>query len=134
MSDSNRKQRPSGELALTLSSRRNLPAFRRPDVKAPFGGRAGKQLANEMREKYFRLWHNMVMERLAIESTIILTDYAMEVIDGAVNGMIDRFLSTERHPAAEAVMRDITEWCLQEMVAAVRAILENHPRRLGEIL
>ena len=134
MNDKNGKQLPSGELALTLSSRSNLPAFRLPDVKAPFGGRAGKQLVNEMREKYFRLWHNMIMERLAIESTIILTDYAMEVIDGAINRMLDRFLSTERHPAAEGLMREITEWCIQELVAAVRAILENHPRRLGEIL
>jgi len=134
VNDGQEKQRPSSELALTLSTSRSLPAFRQPEVKAPFGGRAGKQLANEMREKYFRLWHNMIMERLAIESTIILSDYAMETIDGAINRMLDRFFSTERMPAGERLMREITEWCIQEMVAAVRAIVENHPRRLGEIL
>ena len=134
MSDSQKKQLPSSELALTLSTSRNLPSVRLPDVKAPFGGRAGKQLANEMREKYFRLWHNLIMERLAVESTIILNDYAMQVIDGAINRMLDRYLNTERLQAANTLMHDYTEWCIQQMVAAVRAILENHPRRLGEIL
>ena len=134
MSDREKKQLPSSEVALTLSSSRNLPSIRLPDVKAPYGGRSGKQLANEMREKYFRLWHNLIMERLAIESTVILNDYAMQVIDGAINQMLDRYLNTERLQAANALMQGYTEWCIQQMVAAVRAILENHPRRLGEIL
>jgi len=134
MSDSEKKQRPSGELTLALSTSRNLPALRLPDVKAPFGGRAGKQVANEMREKYFRLWHNMIMERLALESTVVLSAYARQVIDDAINQMIDQHLNTERRQAANALMEGFTEWCIQQMVAAVRAILENHPRRLGEIL
>ena len=134
MNDSEKKQFPSSELSLTLSTSRNLPSAHPPDVREPFGGRGGKQLANEMREKYFRLWHNLMMERLALESTIILTDYAMEIIDGAINRMLDRYFSTERRPAAESLMREITEWGIREMVAAVRAILENHPRRLGDIL
>ena len=134
MSDNQDKQRPSSELVLSFSNSRNLPAMRLPDVKPPFGGRAGKQLANEMREKYFRLWHDMILERLAMESTIILTDYAMQVIDAAINQMLDRYLNTDRRQAANALMESFTKWCIQEMVAAVRAILENHPRRLGEIL
>ena len=134
MSDSEKKQRPSSELTLALSTSRNLPSVRLPDVKPPFGGRAGKQVANEMREKYFRLWHNMIMEKLALESTVVLSAYARQVIDDTINQMIDQHLNTERRQAANALMREYTEWCIQQMVAAVRAILENHPRRLGEIL
>ena len=134
MNDSKQKQRPTGELTLTLASSRNLPALRLPEVKPPFGGRAGKQLTNEMREKYFRLWHNLIMERLAIESTVVLSAYARQVIDDAINQMLDQHLNTERRQAANAFMEELTEWCIREMVAAVRAILENHPRRLGEIL
>ena len=134
MSDNERKQRPSSQLSLTLSTSRNLPALRLPDVKAPFGGRAGKQLANEMREKYFRMWHNWILEKLALESTVALSAYARQVVDDAINQMLDQHLNTEREQAANAFMEEFTEWCIQEMVAAVRAILENHPRRLGEIL
>ena len=134
MNGSREKKHPSSDLALTLSHIGSLPTLRLPDVKPPFGGRAGRQLANEMREKYFRIWHNMVMERLAIESTVILNEYAMQVIDAAINRMLDRYLNTQRLEAANAFMKDCTEWCIQQLVAAVRAILENHPRRLGEIL
>ena len=134
MSDNERKQRPSSQLSLTLSTSRNLPALRLPDVKAPFGGRAGRQIANEMREKYFRMWHNWILEKLALESTVALSAYARQVVDDAINQMLDQHLNTEREQAANAFMEEFTVLCIQDMVAAVRAILENHPRRLGEIL
>ena len=134
MSDSQDKQRPSRELTLTLASSRSLPALRQPDVKAPFGGRAGKQLANEMREKVFRLVYNQILEKLALESTVGLSAYARQLIDDTINLMLDQHLNTVRRRAANVLMEDFTEWCIQEMVAAVRAILENHLRRLGDIL
>jgi hypothetical protein len=126
------KQLPSGSLNLVLSSQQSLPVLRIPDVKEPFAGRRGKQLANETREKYFLMWHKLVLERLAVESAVVLNDYVMQVVDQAINQMLDRFYSTKRLPEAEAFMKDFTQVCIQQMVANVRAILDNHSRAMGE--
>lgn len=128
------KQIPSDDLELNLStsSGRNLPAFRLPDVKEPMPGRRGRELANEMRERYFRLYHQVVLERLAMESMAVVTDYAMEVIDAGVKQILDRYYSDiGRHPAANTVMKEVTEACIRNLVAAVKSILENHHRNMG---
>jgi len=130
----NKKQLPSPDLKLALTTGGGLSTFRIPDVKDPIPGRVGRQLGNEMREKYFRLWHTMVLERLAMESCLKLTEYALEALDAEINRMLDRYFNAERLPAAEAIMKEVTEMCVNYLVAQVRAILENHPRRLGEII
>jgi len=106
--------------------------MRIPDVKEPFAGRRGRQLANEMREKYFLMWHKLVLERLAIESAIVLDDYAHDVVSQAVTQMLDRFYNTDTYPVAEEFLRQFTQVCIQQLVANVRAILENHARVMGE--
>ena len=126
------KQRPTGSLNLALISRQSLPTLRIPDIKEPFGGRRGRQLANEMREKYFLMWHKLVLERLAVESAAVLNSYALEVVDQAVNQMLDRYFGTERRPEANEFLHQFTEVCIQQLVATVRAILENHSRVMGE--
>jgi len=126
------KRRPTGSLELTVAPRQSLPAMRIPDVKEPFAGRRGRQLANEMREKYFLMWHKLVLERLAIESAIVLDDYAHDVVSQAVTQMLDRFYNTDTYPVAEEFLRQFTQVCIQQLVANVRAILENHARVMGE--
>ena len=134
MSDNQQKYLPSGELRLVLTSGGGLPSFHVPDVKAPFRGREGQRIRNEIREKYFRMWHSMALARLAIISSVILNDYALEALDMEISRMLDRYLNTERPAAALAIMEEVTEVCIKNLVAQVRAILENHPRRLGEII
>ena len=134
MSDQQRKIVPSGEFSLTLTNKRSLPALHIPEVQQPYGGREGRQLANEMRARYFRLWHYAILERLATESSAALSDYALRVIDQTVNQMLDRLLSTERHPVAAAFMQELTQTLIQDMVATIRAIMDDHVRRMGEIL
>jgi hypothetical protein len=134
MNDNSVKQLPSGDLNLVLTSGGGLPTIQMPRVEDPFPGRDGRRLANEMREKYFRLWHNMVLEKLAIASIVVLNDYALQVLDAEINRMLDRYYDTIRRPAANAAIQEVTELCVKNLVAAVRAVLENHPRRLGEIL
>lgn len=131
MSSNHTKQLPSGSLDLSFSSQKSLPAPRLPDVKEPFSGRRGRQVANDMREKYFLLWHRMVLERLAIESSAVLNDYALQVVDQAVNQMLDRYY-TERRPEANEFMNEFTRGCIQQLAANVRAILDNHARAMGE--
>jgi len=126
------KRRPTASLDLALVSRDSLPILRFPDVKEPFAGRRGRQLANEMREKHFLLWHKFLLERLGIESAIALSDYAQQVVTRAVNQILDRYSSTECSPAAEEFLKEFTEVCVQQMVANVRAILDNHARVVGE--
>lgn len=132
MSPEQSKEFPSGSLDLTPSSRKNLPTLRTPDVKEPFAGRRGRQVANEMREKYFLLWHKLVLERLAVESAAVLSDYALQVVDQAINQMLDRYFGTERLPAANEFLKEFTQVCIQQLVANVRAILDNHSRTMGE--
>jgi hypothetical protein len=126
------KRRPTESLDLALVSRQSLPTLRIPDVKEPFAGRRGRQLANEMREKYFLMWHRLVLERLGIESAAVLSDYAQQVVAQAVNQILDRYYSTECSPAAEEFLKEFTQGCLQQLVANVRAILDNHARVVGE--
>ncbi len=133
MSD-NKKQLPSPDLKLALTSGGGLSTFRIPDVKDPIAGRVGRQLGNEMREKYFRLWHTMVLERLAMESSRILSREAQEALDVEINRMLDRYFNADRLEAAEAIMKEVTEVCINILVAQIRAILENHVRRRGEII
>jgi hypothetical protein len=132
MSGKQPKQLPAGSLALSLTTRRNMPALRLPDVKEPYSGRQGHALANEMREKYFRLWHKLVLEQLAIQSAAVLNDYALQIIDESINRMLDRYFSVERHAAANELLQEITQVCIQQLVASVKAILENHTRLIGE--
>jgi hypothetical protein len=134
MSNDPQKQLPAGSLDLALLSRQSLPAVRTPEVREPFSGRRGRQLANEMREKYFHMWHQMVLERLAVESAAVLNDYALQVVDRAVNQMLDRYFNTERHPSANEFLKEFTQVCIQQMVATVRAVLDNHSRAMGEFL
>jgi len=133
MSES-KKQLPSPDLKLALTTGGGLSTFRIPDVKEPFGGREGTRLAREMREKYFRLWHALVLERLAMESCRILSREAQEALDVEINRMLDRYFNAERLETAEAIMKEVTEVCINILIAQVRAILENHARRLGEII
>jgi hypothetical protein len=128
------KQLPSDDLDLDLStsSGLSLPAFRLPDVKEPMPGRRGRELANEMREQYFRLYHQVVLERLAMESMAAVSDYAMLVIDAGVKQILDRYCcNLDRHPAAKAAMKEVTEACIRTLVATVKSILENHHRNMG---
>jgi hypothetical protein len=133
MSDQQRKVLPS-EFSLTLSNKRSMPALRLPEVQQPYAGREGRRLANEMRARYFRLWHYMIIQRLAVESTVALNDYAMLVIDQTISKMLDRLYGTERRPMAAAFMQELTQTLIQDMVATIRAILEDHVRRMGEII
>ena len=130
----NKKQLPSLDLKLALTTGGELSTFRIPDVKDPFAKGEGRRIGNEMRERYFRLWHTMVLERLAMESCVILSNYALEALGTEINRMLDRYYNAERLPEAEPIMKEITEMCVKYLVAQVRAILENHPRRLGEII
>jgi hypothetical protein len=126
------KRRPIGSPDLALVSRESLPALRIPEVKEPFGGRRGRQLANEVRQKYFLMSHKLVLERLGIESSVVLSDYAQQVVIRAVNQMLDRYSSTDCSPAAEEFQKEFTQVCIQQLVANVRAILDNHSRAMGE--
>lgn len=131
------KQLPTEDLELTVSgiSGRNLPTLRYPEVKEPMSGRRGRELANEFREKYFRHLHQIALEKLILESTFIITDYAMAVLDAAVQQIVDRYYGNAgRHPIANAVMKDVSESLIQIMVAEVKSIVENHLRYIGGIL
>lgn len=134
MSDEQRKTIPSGEFSLTLTNKRSMPALRIPDVQQPYSGREGRRLANEMRARYFRLWHYAILERLATDCSAALSDHALRVIDQTVNQMLDRLLSTERHPVAAAFMQELTQTLIQDMVATIRAILEDDVRRMGDVI
>lgn len=131
------KELPSGdlELNLSISSGRSITSLRIPEVREPMPGRHGKELANEVREKLFRLVHQLVLEKLAMESIVILSDYAMEVVDEGVARIVDRYYSGKgRHIVANAVMKEMMETSIRNLTAEVRVILENHMRSIGEIL
>lgn len=134
MNDNSVKQLPSADLNLVLTSGGGLPTIQVPRVEEPFGGRDGRRLANEMREKYFRLWHKLVLEKAGIASTAVLNDYAQQVLDVEINRMLDRYYDTIRRPAANAAMLEVTESCIKNLAATVKAIQENHARHLGEII
>ncbi|MHB0859330.1 MAG: hypothetical protein ACYC5M_17410 [Anaerolineae bacterium] len=65
-----------------------------------------------MREKYFLQWHKLVLERLAVESAAVLSDYALQVVDQAINQMLDRYFGTERLPAANDFLKEFTQVCI----------------------
>jgi hypothetical protein len=132
MSTDQDRQGDSRSLQLTLGAgNRGLPALRMPEIKDPYPGRRGKELGNQMREAAFRMYYTIVLERVAVESGIWLRAYAQQLVYQAVTQMMDSFYDLDCRPEALPYLRQFTEANIEEMVAQVRAILENHSRTMG---
>lgn len=129
------KKLSPGKLQLTLGKGNNLPSTpHTPDVSPPYRGAEGRKLANTVRRKYFMMVHNQVLQRLAMESSAQLHAYAQEVIYVTVTQMLDRYEDMLGSDVTDPFMKQITERLVEQMANQVLAIVDSHPRIMGEVL
>ena len=132
----NQKMLPSGDLKLTLTDRRGVKRGlpERVDFSPPFPGRRGRELANRAREQAYEILVSTALAKLAADSVIIVDDYIRQAIYDRVTTIVDLFYSTPCHEVAMPILKQVTEEMISDLIASLRAIGDNHMRRLSRVL
>ena len=134
--DLDKQKRAADEGALTpvRSGSSSSLEVRQPTVGPASDTRQGKKLARAEQERQWRMLQTTQRTALAVNSMIAVTVHGQNQLDKTQEVMTDRFYATKRRPEMNQFMARVTSRCLSMAESGVMAILESHPKRIGEDL
>ena len=132
--DKHKKVAAEGALIPANSSGSSSLEVRRPAVGPASDSRQGKKLARAEQERQWRIFQTAQRTALGVNSMVAVTVHGQKQLDVAQEVMTDCFYGVNRRPEMNEFMARVTSRCLSMAESGVMAILESHPKRIGEDL